>query len=84
MVFQFVPAVLMELFIGFWQDVDPFARSTQPLRAKAGPNGGVAIQGLLLNFGPIPPWIVTYTAVPEGYRADFPCDSSIIHAADGV
>lgn len=67
-IFQFVPTFLIGLFTWFWQDVDLFSRSTQPLRAMAGSNGGPAIESLLLDYNTISHWVFNHAAYSKGHR----------------
>ncbi|KAJ8111434.1 hypothetical protein OPT61_g5971 [Boeremia exigua] len=63
--FQFIPTILIELYNWFWQDIDIFARSTQPFRGMSGLEGDTAIETLLLDYNTTPPWVVAYTALSK-------------------
>jgi hypothetical protein len=64
-VFQFVPGFLVSLYTWFWQDVDLFARSTQPFKGMLNPNP--ASENLLLDYNTLPPLVVTYAALKAGH-----------------
>lgn len=60
-VFQFIPAFIVNFYTWFWQDVDLFARSTQPFRGMSSPKS--ASENLLLDYNTLPPLVVTYVAL---------------------
>ncbi|ORX97853.1 hypothetical protein BCR34DRAFT_159121 [Clohesyomyces aquaticus] len=61
LVFQFLPTFIVSLHTWFWEDVDLFARTTQPFRGMYEPNP--AIENLLLDYGCLPPLVTTYVAL---------------------
>jgi hypothetical protein len=65
-VFQFIPALIVNFYTWFWQDVDLFARSTQPFRGMSSPKP--ASENLLLDYNTLPPLVVTYAALKNGHK----------------
>ncbi|KAF2134693.1 hypothetical protein P153DRAFT_392017 [Dothidotthia symphoricarpi CBS 119687] len=65
-VFQFIPAFSVSLYTWFWQDVDLFARSTQPFRGMSSPKP--ASENLLLDYNTLPPFVVTFVALKNGHK----------------
>ncbi|KAF2793993.1 hypothetical protein K505DRAFT_361505 [Melanomma pulvis-pyrius CBS 109.77] len=65
-VFQFIPVFIISFYTWFWQDVDLFARSTQPFRGMSSPKP--ASENLLLDYNTLPPLVVTYVALKNGHK----------------
>lgn len=65
-VFQFLPTFSVTLFTWYWQDLDHFARSTQPFRGLASPNP--ASENLLLEYTTLPGLVAAYIALTKGHK----------------
>jgi len=59
--FQFLPALVVDLYTWFWEDVDTFCRATQPFIGMREPKA--AAENILLDYPCLPPGIFTYTAI---------------------
>lgn len=65
LVFQFLPTFVASLHTWFWEDVDLFARTTQPFRGMYKPKP--VTENLLLDYGCLPPLVTTYFAFKNGH-----------------